>query len=61
MGVDLGFTKFVIWSCLALYLATLIIDLKHITFAHPQFFFLLLLIPLFIIWQYQFKKKSQPT
>ncbi|HOZ51401.1 MAG TPA: VWA domain-containing protein [Chitinophagaceae bacterium] len=37
------------------------IDLKHITFAHPQFFFLLLLIPLFIIWQYQFKKKSQPT
>ncbi len=37
------------------------IDFKHITFAHPQFFFLLLLIPLFIIWQYQFKKKSQPT
>jgi Ca-activated chloride channel family protein len=37
------------------------LDFKHITFAHPQFFWLLLLLPLFIFWQYRFKKKQQPT
>lgn len=35
LGVDLGFTKFVIWGCLALYLATLIVDLPHITNVLP--------------------------
>lgn len=33
-------------------------DFEHITFAHPQFFWLLLLIPFFIYWQYfQLDKK----
>jgi len=36
-------------------------DFKHITFAHPQYFFLLLLIPIGIFWIYQFKKKQQAT
>ena len=36
-------------------------DFKHITFAHPQYFFLLLLVPIGIFWIYQFKKKQQAT
>jgi Ca-activated chloride channel homolog len=36
-------------------------DFKHITFAHPQYFLLLLLIPLFIYWIFSQKRKKQPT
>jgi Ca-activated chloride channel family protein len=37
------------------------LDFKHITFAHPQYFFLLILVPIFLIWHYRIKKKQQPT
>lgn len=37
------------------------LDFQHITFAHPQFFLLLLLIPLMMYWQYRMKKKQEPT
>lgn len=37
------------------------LDFKHITFAHPQFFLLLILIPVFIFWQYKVRKKQQPS
>ena len=37
------------------------LDFKHITFAHPQYFFLLLLIPLLLFWQYRVKRKQQAT
>lgn len=34
-------------------------DLRHIIFAHPQFFWLLILIPLLIYWQYFTKRKEE--
>jgi Ca-activated chloride channel family protein len=34
-------------------------DFSHITFAHPQFFLLLLLIPLMIFWRYRYASKKQ--
>lgn len=37
------------------------LDFKHITFAHPQYFFLLLLIPLLLFWQYRIKRKQQAS
>jgi Ca-activated chloride channel family protein len=37
------------------------LDVKHITFAHPQFFWLLLLLPLLLYWQLMYTKKKQPT
>ena len=37
------------------------LDWKHITFAHPFFFALLLLIPAMIWWQTQRRKNSNPT
>lgn len=37
------------------------LDFKHITFAHPQFFYLLLLLPLFVLWQYKIKRKQEAT
>jgi Ca-activated chloride channel homolog len=38
-----------------------LLDWKHITFAHPAFFVLLLLIPLFIWWQARSKKNDTPA
>ncbi len=37
------------------------LDWKHITFAHPVFFGLLLLIPFMIWWQMRSKKKDNPA
>ena len=37
------------------------LDWKHITFAHPVFFGLLLLIPFMIWWQMRTKKKDNPA
>ncbi len=37
------------------------LDWKHITFAHPVFFGLLLLIPFMIWWQMRGKKKDNPA
>ncbi len=37
------------------------LDWKHITFAHPYFFALLLLIPFMIWWQLRGRKNSQPV
>jgi len=34
------------------------VDFKHITFAHPQFFLLLIFVPVFIFWQYRFRNKQ---
>ena len=34
---------------------------KHIIFAHPQFFWLLLLLPLMILWHFFWDKKSKPS
>ncbi len=38
-----------------------LLDWKHITFAHPYFFALLLLIPFMIWWQLRGRKNSQPV
>jgi len=38
-----------------------LMDWKHITFAHPWFFGLLLLIPLMIWWQMRSKKEDNPA
>ncbi len=37
------------------------IDFEHITFAHPQFFWLLLLIPFLVYWQYFHQEKKQSS
>ena len=37
------------------------LDWKHITFAHPYFFALLLLIPAMVWWQSQRRKNSNPS
>ena len=34
---------------------------KNIIFAHPQFFWLLLLLPLMILWHFFWDKKSKPS
>ena len=34
-------------------------DFSHITFAHPHFFWLLLLVPFLLWWQFSFKNKRQ--
>jgi len=38
-----------------------LLDWKHITFAHPYFFGLLLLLPLMIWWQWKRKRKDNPA
>lgn len=38
-----------------------LLDWKHMSFAHPIFFGLLLLIPFLIWWQYRNKKKNNPA
>ncbi|XZF12825.1 vWA domain-containing protein [Chitinophagaceae bacterium MMS25-I14] len=38
-----------------------LLDWKHLSFAHPYFFGLLLLIPLMIWWQYYRKQKDAPA
>lgn len=35
------------------------LDFKHITFAYPQFFLLLILIPILIFWQIKMRKKNE--
>ncbi len=40
---------------------SLLMDWKHITFAHPYFFGLLVLIPLMIWWQLRSKKEDNPA
>ncbi len=37
------------------------LDFKHISFAHPQFFYLLLLLPLLLFWQIRIQKRTQST
>ena len=37
------------------------LDFAHITFAHPQFFYLLMLVPVFLFWQLRIKNKKQAT
>ncbi len=37
------------------------LDFKHISFAHPQFFYLLLLLPLLLFWQIRIRKRTQST
>ncbi|MEN9339933.1 MAG: hypothetical protein RIQ62_1245, partial [Bacteroidota bacterium] len=37
------------------------LDFKHISFAHPQFFYLLLLLPLLLFWQIRIQKRNQST
>jgi Ca-activated chloride channel homolog len=36
-------------------------DFQHITFAHPQFFWLVILIPFLIYWQYFEQEKKQSS
>ncbi len=36
-------------------------DFQHISFAHPQFFWLLLLVPLIWLWQYKIQQKRETT
>ncbi len=38
-----------------------LMDWKHITFAHPWFFLLLLLVPLMILWQQRGRKTGSPV
>ena len=40
---------------------SLLLDWKHLTFAHPVFFALLLLIPFIIWWQMRSKKRDNPA
>ena len=35
--------------------------LKNITFANPQFFWLLLVLPLMVVWYGYWNKKSKPN
>jgi Ca-activated chloride channel family protein len=37
------------------------LDWTYISFAHPQFFLLLLVIPVMIIWQQRFHRQRKPT
>ncbi len=37
------------------------LDFKHISFAHPQFFYLLILLPLLLFWQIRIQKRTQST